>query len=486
MTNQSPNIEHSPIHPTGSMLKPLLLILLVISLLRAYFISISQVDLFVDEIQYWWWSQELDWGFYSKPPMIAVLIYFVTSLFGDSFFTIKLGAVLIYPITTLVIYALGRRLISESVGFWAGLLFITLPGVALSSTISSTDVLLFLFWSSAMLLFIRSCDTDQWRDWLICAVICGLGLLTKYNMAIFAISALGYLVFFGQLKQLKNLKLWIMAAIAILILAPNFYWNYLNDFPTFSHTAEYVDKQGLYPNKMVSFIFEQAGVIGPLGFIVAWWWVIKGDQPKALLLTFSAPIFLVICFVALQGKYNANWAAPAYIGVVIGMAHFLQHRRKWLIAVLSSNIALGLMINLADPIIQTTGIELKAKQDPFKRVRGWKEWGEQLKSYTDQHPQATFIADGRTVITEAMFYTFNGPNPAITEWTPNQKIKSHFQLTRPYLGGDAPAIIVSQDGIEKWSPYFNDVKELGQITRTLSSDRSERFHVYLAHDFMGY
>ena len=486
MTNQPFNVEHPSTFTPSSMLKPLLLILLGISLLRAYFISISQVDLFVDEIQYWWWSKELAWGYYSKPPMIAVLISLVTSIFGDSVFSIKLGAILVYPITTLVIYALGKQLISESVGFWAAVIFITLPGVALSSTITSTDVLLFLFWSSAILLFIRSCENNRWLDWIMCAIVCGLGLLTKYNMAIFAISALGYILFFGQIKQLKNPKLWVMALISLLILAPNFYWNYLNDFPTFSHTAEYVDKKGLYPGKVFSFIFEQAGVIGPVTFIAAWWWILKGTQPKALLLTFSAPIFLVICLVALQGKYNSNWAAPTYVAVVIGLAHFLQHRRKWLITILSTNILLGLVINLADPIIQVAGIELKAKQDPFKRVRGWKNWGEQLKRYTDQFPQATFIADSRTIITEATYYAFGEPKTNITEWTPNSAIKSHFQLTRPYRGGEIPAIIVSKASLNKWVPYFSRVEQLGSIKRVLAADKSEDYNVYLAHNFLGY
>lgn len=482
MTNNTLHADQQ----TVSLLKPLLLVILVISLIRAYFISISHIDLFVDEIQYWWWSKELDWGFYSKPPMIAVLIYLVTSVFGDSMLTIKLGAILVYPITTLVVYALGRKLVTEQVGFWSGVIFITLPGVALSSTISSTDVLLFLFWSSAMLFFIRSVENNHWYDWLMCAVVCGLGLLTKYNMAIFAVSALGYLMFFGHIKQLANPKLWLMAIIALAILAPNFYWNYLNDFPTFSHTAEYVDKTGLYPKKMVSFIFEQAGIVGPVGFIITWWWIIKGKQPKALLLTFSAPIFIVICAVALQGKYNANWAAPTYVAITIGLAHFLQHHRKWLAAMLITNLLLGAVVGLADPVLQATGVELKSKQDPFKRVRGWKEWGEELKVYTDQYPQATFIADGRTVLTEAAFYTFNGPNDRLTEWTPGSAIKSHFQLTRPYKGGDNQAIIVSPSPITSWQPYFTHVEALGEITRHLAKDKSERYNVYLADEFIGY
>ncbi len=482
MQNNSLHVEQQP----GSLLKPLLLILLVISVFRAYCISISHVDLFVDEIQYWWWSKELDWGFYSKPPMIAVMIYLVTSVFGDSVFTIKFGAVLIYPVTSLIIYVLGRKLISEQVGFWAGVLFITLPGVALSSTISSTDVLLFLFWSSAMLFFIRSCENNRWSDWLLCAVVCGLGLLTKYNMALFALSAIGYMLFFGHVKQLRNPKLWVMAVIALAILAPNFYWNYLNNFPTFSHTAEYVDKTGLYPGKMISFIFEQAGIIGPVGFILTWWWIIKGKQPKGLLLTFSVPMFVVICAVALQGKYNSNWAAPTYVAVMIGLAHFLQTRRKWLIAMLVTNLALGAFVNLADPLIHVTGIELKAKQDPFKRVRGWKEWGEQLKGYTDQYPDATFIADGRTVITEAMFYTFGKPDTNITEWTPDKLLKSHFQLTRPYTGSEGNVIIVSRAPITGWTHYFQHVQMLGTIARHLASDENELYHIYLADGFLGY
>jgi 4-amino-4-deoxy-L-arabinose transferase-like glycosyltransferase len=482
MTNNSLHADNQ----SNSMLKSLCLVLLVITVFRAYFVSISHVDLFVDEIQYWWWSKELAWGFYSKPPMIAVLIYLVTSVFGDSVFAIKLGAILVYPITTLIIYVLGKKLVSEQVGFWAGVLFITLPGVALSSTITSTDVLLFLFWSSAMLFFIRSIESNRWVDWLICAVLCGLGLLTKYNMAIFAISAIGYLLFFGHIKQLLNPKLWVMAAIALAILAPNFYWNYLNGFPTFEHTAEYVDEKGLYPRKMISFIFEQAGIIGPIGFIMTWWWVIKGKPPKALLLTFCAPIFIVICGVALQGKYNANWAAPTYVAVVIGVAHFLQNHRKWLVAMLSTNLLLGAIVSLADPVIHATGIELKAKQDPYRRVRGWKAWGQELKTYTDQYPQATFIADGRRVITEATFYTFGKPNARITEWTPKGTIESHFQLTRPYKGGKNQVIIVSDKPIQTWQHYFKKVEALGNITRILAIDSSDQYTVYLADGFLGY
>lgn len=470
----------------GAMLKPLLLILVLITAFRAFTLSLSSLDLYVDEIQYWWWSLELDWGFYSKPPMIAVLIKLVTSVLGHSVFAIKAGALLVYPLTTYAIYLLGRRLISENVGFWSAVLFITLPGVALSSTITSTDVLLFLFWSSGMLLFIRSVESNQWLDWIFCGVICGLGLLTKYNMAIFALSALGYMLFFGLSKQLLNPRLWIMAAISLTLLAPNFYWNYLYDFPTFSHTAEYVDKKGLYPGKMVNFILEQAAIIGPVGFIVMWWWLIKGEKPRNLLVTFSMPMLVIISLVALQGKYNANWAAPTYVGVIIGIAHFLQSRKAWLIAMLVTNLVLGLVVQLADPIIQSMEIELEAKKDPFKRVRGWKEWGEQIKVYTDQDPDALFIADGRTAITEATYYTFGKPNNQIVEWTPGPHIKSHFQLTRPFIDTGDAAFMLTKKGQPRVEKYFSQVELLDTIYRRISAQEGETYFLYKVNDFLGY
>ena len=43
-----------------------------------------------DEAQYWAWSKDLSWGYFSKPPLIAFLIKIFTAIFGNSIFAIKL------------------------------------------------------------------------------------------------------------------------------------------------------------------------------------------------------------------------------------------------------------------------------------------------------------------------------------------------------------------------------------------------------------
>ena len=45
--------------------------LAVLLVLRLAFNGLSPLNLYADEAQYWRWGDTLDWGYYSKPPMIA-------------------------------------------------------------------------------------------------------------------------------------------------------------------------------------------------------------------------------------------------------------------------------------------------------------------------------------------------------------------------------------------------------------------------------
>ena len=51
-----------------------LLVLVGLTLLRTAAVAISPLDLGVDEAQYWLWSQSPDFGYFTKPPLIAWII----------------------------------------------------------------------------------------------------------------------------------------------------------------------------------------------------------------------------------------------------------------------------------------------------------------------------------------------------------------------------------------------------------------------------
>ena len=69
---------------------------LAITGLRLLWLALQPADLYPDEAQYWIWSQQLAFGYYSKPPLVAWLIRLTTGLFGDSEFAIRLSAPLLH------------------------------------------------------------------------------------------------------------------------------------------------------------------------------------------------------------------------------------------------------------------------------------------------------------------------------------------------------------------------------------------------------
>ena len=65
-----------------------LLLILVVTILRTAALSISPLELGVDEAQYWLWSKTLDFGYFTKPPLIAWIIGASHWLFGHTHYDI--------------------------------------------------------------------------------------------------------------------------------------------------------------------------------------------------------------------------------------------------------------------------------------------------------------------------------------------------------------------------------------------------------------
>ena len=76
MLSLSNKNENSTILTTPAVL----LTLVFITLSRIYILFVSPIELSVDEAQYWHWSQNLDFGYFTKPPLIAWTIGLSTKI----------------------------------------------------------------------------------------------------------------------------------------------------------------------------------------------------------------------------------------------------------------------------------------------------------------------------------------------------------------------------------------------------------------------
>ena len=108
----------------------LLLFAVLITGYRMWVIGHLGIDPYVDEAYYWGWAQSLDWGYYSKPPVIAAMIAGSEALLGHTLLALKLPTLLCYPVAAWLICEVGTRLFSPRIGLWSGVAFLTLPLVS--------------------------------------------------------------------------------------------------------------------------------------------------------------------------------------------------------------------------------------------------------------------------------------------------------------------------------------------------------------------
>ena len=90
----------------SSYLFSIILLLSSFFFIRLFLWNWASLDLSFDEAQYFSWAQNLDWGYYSKPPMLAWIIKIFTTLCGDSELCIRIASPFLYSFTALFILSL--------------------------------------------------------------------------------------------------------------------------------------------------------------------------------------------------------------------------------------------------------------------------------------------------------------------------------------------------------------------------------------------
>src|SRR5919198_6066110 len=118
MTSTSRSFRRSQVIPSFGLAVVLLGALTMIRLIGLKF---SVVDLFFDEAQYWAWSREPAFGYFSKPPLLAWTIALAERVCGGSEACIRAPAPLFYFGTSLLVYAIARQLYDSRIAFYAAL-----------------------------------------------------------------------------------------------------------------------------------------------------------------------------------------------------------------------------------------------------------------------------------------------------------------------------------------------------------------------------
>src|SRR5919106_6296461 len=86
------------------------LIIAGLTLIRLIGLRYSVTDLYFDESQYWVWSREFAFGYFSKPPLLAWTIAIAESICGGGEACIRSPSPVLHAGTALLVFFIAREL----------------------------------------------------------------------------------------------------------------------------------------------------------------------------------------------------------------------------------------------------------------------------------------------------------------------------------------------------------------------------------------
>jgi len=468
-------------------------------LMRIGTLVISEINLGPDEGQYWYWAQSLSFGYYSKPPLIAWSIATTTALFGDAEWAVRLSAPIYQTGAACFLFLLARRIAGPREALWSGLIWLTLPGVFLSSMLITTDAPLIFFWSAALYFFFRASDPqiDKYRfRWTIAlGVAIGLGFLSKYAMSYFFVGAgFAFSLSPDRRRAIGLLNAFSATAIAAAIIAPNIWWNAQHDFQTLTHTAANADwgRNFGHPSELAAFLGDQFGIAGPIMLALIFLAVLfarRGEAGKALgdlqtLLAMTLPPVIIVALQAFISRAHGNWAAVAYpSAVILAVIWSLQNKRAFL--ALKTSLALHLIIGLGFlfAFANSNFAAAVGADAAFKRLRGWDEIGARVMA--ESNDVDTIMTDDREITGELVYYARNGGR--LVSWNSNGKIDSHFEAFNAFdPARDQRMLYVTSNADALYiKGRFSSITPVSEIVVPTGKGRTRTLYLFDVSEFIG-
>ncbi|MGZ3812103.1 MAG: ArnT family glycosyltransferase [Mucilaginibacter sp.] len=265
-----------------------------------------------DELLHLALGDHLDWGFKEVPPFIALLAKISTTVFGESVFATRVFSTLfsglIIWFTGQIVIELGGRKFAITLACMA---LIFSPAFAASGYLFQPVVFDQLWWVLTAYLIIRYINTSAPIYIYLLGAVVGVGLLTKYTMAFFAIALILGLLITKQRRILWTRHVLIAVLIAFLIFLPNLIWQFQHHLPVVTHMKNLRSQQLEYIAPS-DFIKQQLMVNGISLFI---WLIGFGFLLFSIRLRkyqFLAFAFIIIFIFLLEMNGKAYYLFGAY------------------------------------------------------------------------------------------------------------------------------------------------------------------------------
>ncbi|MEZ4809527.1 MAG: glycosyltransferase family 39 protein [Allomuricauda sp.] len=303
----------------------LLAALFVLNLIQSHF-----TELIYDEAYYWYYAQNLDWGYFDHPPMVAFLIK-ISSFFFDGGLGVRFMSCVLSVGTYIILWLLVDNpkkkdyvphffLLVFSFTLMNAYGFLTLPDTPL------------LFFTALFLLLYRRFlkDPSVWTSIFLGLVMAAL-MYSKYHAILVIL-----FVFLSNLKLIAQWKAWLAVMLALVCYIPHFLWLYHNDFISIQfHLYERPNQAYSFDGFTLGYFLNLIVIIGLLFYwVYASFFKFRATDRFSKALVYLVYGVLIFFFISsFNRRVQAQWAIVISIPLaIIAFDHLLEHAksRKWI------------------------------------------------------------------------------------------------------------------------------------------------------------
>ncbi|MBW9051213.1 glycosyltransferase family 39 protein [Rhizobium mesosinicum] len=463
------------------------------------------IDVMPQEAYYWTYAQHPAWGYLDHPPMVAWVIAFGTMVFGDTEFGVRAGATMSWLVTAYFMCRLTSDLFGRMSAFLALLLLSVLPFFFAIGALTTPDAPLTAAWSAALYFLQRAIIADYPKAWLGAGVSIGLGMLSKYTIALLGPAALVFLIVDPRSRHWLSTKWpYICAVVATALFSPVIAWNASHDWASFQFqgSKRWISDEINFSTP--TFLLFVATLLGPLGLLLAGAATgrilrisvrIDVHRTTAFLTVFTVVPLAVFGVFSLVHMVKMNWTGPVWLSLLPVMARIVATAIKdgsmprmvaaVKVGVVSSTLAFALLLHYLALGLPFIGYSSSLRGLPV----AWKEFvvvAEQIKAKvaaeTGYLPMLVGM-DSYSIASELGFY--RGGRTALTDIT-SQNLFGQDGLmfgiwgsARPYEGRVAIMYglkeeSVAEDGIAAWFDSIGPVE--ARIVQKNQSDAGRFFY----------